>query len=93
MSAINETLSAICLAGLGSALLLLLPVLSLPGRAILEWSPMIWLVATAVVAILAGVVLTGENFPVLLMAGGALAICIVCVGTWGWARFSQPATH
>jgi hypothetical protein len=93
MSAINETLSAICLAGLGSALLLLLPVLSLPGRAILEWSPMIWLVATVVVAILAGVVLTGENFPVLLMAGGALAICIVCVGTWGWARFSQPATH
>jgi hypothetical protein len=39
------------------------------------------------------VVLTGENFPVLLMAGGALAIAIVSVGTWGWSRFSQPITH
>jgi len=93
ISAINETLSAICLAGLGSALLLLLPVLSLPGRAILEWSPVIWLITTVVVALLAGVILTGENFPVLLMAGGALAIAIVSVGTWGWSRFSQPVTR
>jgi hypothetical protein len=92
-SAIHELLSAVCLAGLGSALLLLLPVLSLPGRAILEWSPAIWLGTTIVVALLAGVVLTGENFPVLLMAGGALAIAIVSVGTWGWSRFSQPITH
>ena len=91
-SALNEMLSAICLAGLGSALLLLLPVLSLPGRAILEWSPVSWLVATVTVASLAAVILTGEHFPVVLAAGGAAVITVLSLATWGWIRFVEPAS-
>jgi len=91
-SALNEMLSAICLAGLGSALLLLLPVLSLPGRAILEWSPVLWLAATVVVASLAAIILTGQHFPVVLAAGGAAVIAVLSLATWGWIRFVEPAS-
>lgn len=90
MSALSETLSAICLAGLGSAMLLLLPVMSLPGRAVLEWSPTIWLGSTVIVATMASGMITGEQFPVLLVAGGAAAVAVVSVATWGWVRFVEP---
>lgn len=89
-SAVSEVLSVICLAGLGSALLLLLPVLALPGRAILEWSPLLWAATTLVVGSLAAIVLTGEHFPVLLFAAVAAAVAAVSVAIWGWTRFVQP---
>ncbi|MCU1407662.1 MAG: hypothetical protein JWQ43_3965, partial [Glaciihabitans sp.] len=66
--------------------------LSLPGRAILEWSPVLWLAATIVVATFAAVILTGEHFPVLLVAGGATVVTVLSVATWGWVRYVEPAT-
>jgi hypothetical protein len=92
MSALNEMLSAICLAGLGSALLLLLPVLDLPGRSILEFSPVLWLAATVLVAGFAAVILAGDHFPVLLVAAGGGVIAVASVAMWGWLRWVEPAT-
>jgi hypothetical protein len=93
LSALSEVLSVICLAGLGSALLLLLPVLSLPGRSILEWSPLVWAGTTLVVGSLAATVIAGEGAPTLPIAIGASAVAAVSVAIWGWARFVQPATR
>ena len=92
MTAITETLSAICLAGLGSLMLLMLPVMSLPGRAILEWSPSIWLAMTLLVGTFTAIIITGEQLPVLVIAGGAAIVAIICFATWAWVRFVEPAT-
>lgn len=92
MTALNEMLSAICLAGIGSSLLLLLPVVNLPGRAILEWSPIVWLALTLAVGVLAGMILAGANFPILFAAAGAAVIAVGCAATWSWVRFVEPAT-
>jgi hypothetical protein len=92
----SETLATLCLAGLGSALILMLPVATLPGRVILEWSPVAWLVAIAVVATLTSVIVLGGNgtpFPVvgsLLVAGGFAALS---VAAWAWVRFVEPAVE
>jgi hypothetical protein len=89
----SETLATLCLAGLGSALILMLPVATLPGRVILEWSPMAWLVAIAVVATLTSVIVLGGNgtpFPVvgsLLVAGAFAALSLAA---WAWVRFVEP---
>jgi hypothetical protein len=90
----SETLATLCLAGLGSALILMLPVATLPGRVILEWSPVAWLVAIAVVATLTSVIVLGGSgtpFPVvgsLLVAGGFAALSLAA---WSWVRFVEPA--
>jgi hypothetical protein len=92
MSALTEMLAALCLAGFGSAMLLLLPVLSLPGRAIFEWSPLIWIGTTLLVCTLAASMFIGDSFPLGPVAIGAAAVAVVCVSVWGWSRFvQQPA--
>jgi hypothetical protein len=92
MSALTEMLAALCLAGFGSAVLLLLPVLSLPGRAIFEWSPLIWVGSTLVVCTLAASMFIGDSFPIGAVAIGAIVVAVLCVSIWGWSRFvQQPA--
>jgi hypothetical protein len=89
-----ELLATLCLAGLGSAIVLMLPLGRLPGRVILEWSPVAWVVAMAVVTTLAWVIVLGGSgaaFPVLgalLVAGGFAALSLA---VWAWVRYVEPA--
>lgn len=92
-SGISEILAATCLAGFGSALLLLLPVLSLPGRAIFEWSPPIWAGATLTVAALAAAMFIGERFPLAAVTVGAAVVAVLCVSIWAWSRYVQQPVH
>jgi len=93
-SLLSETFAAACLAGIGSAFVMMLPVGPLPGRVILEWSPWAWL-GVALVGATAGfgILLGGatSHFPLaatLLIAIGFAAACVV---VWAWLRFVRPA--
>lgn len=89
-----ETFATLCLAGLGSAMVLVLPVGRLPGRVLLEWSPVVWASTVTVVATLAWVVALGRSaasFPTIgtfLIAGGFAALS---VAVWAWVRYVEPA--
>ena len=89
-----ETLATLCLAGLGSAMVLMLPLGRLPGRVTLEWSPVAWVVAMAIVTTLSWVIVLGGSgaaFPVLgalMLAGGFAALSLA---VWAWVRYVEPA--
>jgi len=89
-----EILATVCLAGLGSALVLLIPLGRLPGRVIFEWSMLAWAGILVVVAVLAWVIAldgTLTNGPTLaafaMVAGGFTALC---VAVWAWVRYVEP---
>jgi hypothetical protein len=88
---IGETLATVCVSGLSAAVVLLLPVGGLPGRAIFAWSWPVWLGLTLVTVTLAGAVLiSGIGMSVwLAVAGGFIAAA--CLVTWIWARWMEPA--
>jgi hypothetical protein len=90
-SAVSEGAAAMCLAGFGSALLLLLPVGGLPGRAILGWSLPVWAGTTFVVALLAVTVLVSDGFPVLWAVLVAAAASAFAFSAWAWVRFVEPS--
>jgi hypothetical protein len=91
----SEMFAAVCLAGFGSALVLVLPIAALPGRALLEWSAPWWLATVAVVTTLASVVILGAGkgspFPLLGSLIAAVAFSAVSVAAWSWVRFVEPA--
>lgn len=90
---LHETLATIALAGLGSAMTLVLPVATLPGRVILEWSPPVWLASVAVVTtVAAGVILGGRTaeFPVVGSIVVAGAFTALSLAVWAWLRFVDP---
>ncbi|HEY8911979.1 hypothetical protein [Lacisediminihabitans sp.] len=92
-SLLHETLATIALAGLGSAMTLVLPVATLPGRVILEWSPPVWLASVAVVTtVAAGVILGGRSaeFPVVGSIVLAVAFAALSLAVWAWLRFVEP---
>ncbi|WP_394769776.1 hypothetical protein [Lacisediminihabitans sp.] len=92
-SLLHETLATIALAGLGSAMTLVLPVATLPGRVILEWSPPVWLASVAVVTTVAAAVFLGgrtAEFPVLGSIVVAVAFAALSLAVWGWLRFVEP---
>jgi hypothetical protein len=89
----SETLATICMAGFGSVIVLLLPVGSLPGRAIFEWSPTAWIVSVLVLVTAAVAVLLGDSIPVanLAIVGACAAtFAAVAVASWGWSRYVDP---
>ncbi|MCU1523459.1 MAG: hypothetical protein JWO18_353 [Microbacteriaceae bacterium] len=93
-STLAETLATIALAGLGSAVILLLPIAGLPGRAILEWSLPAWLGSMAVASVIAsGIILGGRNatFPVIGSLVVAAAFAALSLAVWGWLRFVEPS--
>ncbi|MET3768976.1 hypothetical protein ABIB15_001662 [Marisediminicola sp. UYEF4] len=88
----SETLATLCLAGLGSALVLVLPIATLPGRVILEWSLAAWvatvlLVAGTVATVVYGTALTGAVLPWL---GSAAVFAAVSLAMWLFVRFVEP---
>ncbi|ARC56212.1 hypothetical protein AS850_03875 [Frondihabitans sp. 762G35] len=92
----RETLATVCLAGLGSLIVLLVPVGGLPGRALYSWSRAT-LVGLAVVGVAAaGVVFAGdpaETFPVVPLVFASIAFAVVAVSAWVWIRYVEPATE
>ncbi|CAN5193561.1 hypothetical protein BH11ACT5_BH11ACT5_10630 [soil metagenome] len=90
-SLVSEALSALTIAALGSAMVMLLPVNRMPGRQIWAWSRTAWAVLTLVTATVAGVVIAGgSGFPVPWVIGGALVFSAVCLGVWAWVRLVEP---
>jgi hypothetical protein len=92
-SLLSETLATVCLAGLGSAVILMLPLGTLPGRVVLEWSPRVWCVVTlAVSTVAAAVLLGGGANPALPMLATLLvvsAFAAVCVAVWAWVNYVE----
>ena len=91
---VDETLATVALAGCGSVIVLILPIATLPGRAVFEWSRSAWFAAVMVVALLGAVVVLGAGespFPIsgAVIVAGAFAALSVAV--WGWLRFVDPA--
>jgi hypothetical protein len=90
----RELLAAITLAGLGSAIVMVLPVASLPGRTLLEWSTPIWIVTTFLVVTVAAAVLMGSSlatFPVFGSLAVAASFAALSIAVWAWFRFVEPA--
>ena len=90
----SETLATLCLAGLGSALVMVLPIASLPGRVIFEWSPLAWVSTVLVVAsVAAAITMSAEVSTTLVpLILGALGFAAVSVSVWAWVRYVEPAT-
>jgi hypothetical protein len=89
-----EALATVCLAGLGSATILMLPIGHLPGRVLLEWSPVAWAVTAAVVSTLAWVIAlggSGASFPLLGTLGISAGFTALSVAVWAWIRYVEPA--
>lgn len=89
----SETLATICIGGFGSVIVLLLPVGSLPGRAILEWSLAAWVASVLVLVTVAVAVLLGDPivFGSIIWVGlGAVAFAVIAVASWAWARYVDP---
>jgi len=90
-SLVSETLSALCIAALGSAMIMLLPVNRMPGRLIWSWSRTAWIAITLVTATVAAVIIAGgSGFPVPWVIGGALVFAALSVGAWAWVRLVEP---
>ncbi|TPW75764.1 hypothetical protein [Schumannella soli] len=91
-SGLAEVLTAITVSGLCSAVLLLVPVGSLPGRVIFDWSPAAWVGAALVAVVLAALALaSGAGFPVMGVLLAAFAVAAACLGGWAWIRWVEPA--
>ena len=89
----SETLATICLAGLGSVLVLVLPIASLPGRVILNWSSIGWTATVLVVVSLSAGVIFGSTAIALAATPAVFAVVAfagLCVATWGFVRFVEP---
>jgi hypothetical protein len=85
----SEALAALCLAGIGSAFILMIPLGPLPGRVIFEWSRLVWLAVAYFGATLGFGILLGNDeasfplAPTLLITG---ALAAVCVAVWALLR-------
>ncbi len=90
-AALGETLAAICVSGLSAAVLLLLPVGGLPGRAILAWSVPVWVGATLITVTVAGAVLFSGIGASAWLTVAAGCIAAACLATWIWIRWVEPA--
>lgn len=90
---LREVLATMVLAGVGSLVVLALPVRGLPGRLVYDWSRPVWIGTAVTSVVLAALMLLGDvgttHFPALLL--GILAACFggLCVLVWAWFRFAH----
>lgn len=90
----SEITATVAFAGLGSALVLVLPLGRMPGRAIFAWSRVAWAVTLLAVATLASAAFLGGpdgRFPVVASLVVAVGFAALALATWSWIRFVQPA--
>jgi len=96
---IAEFVNTVALASLGGAAFLLLPIADLPGRHILRWRRVVWLVLALVgFTLLAGVLSSalgglGGGAGIILIALLSLVFAAVCVAVWVWVRFVRTLDH
>jgi len=91
---VDETLATVALAGFGSVVVLVLPIATLPGHTVFEWSRPAWLATVMVVAVFGAVVILGggeASFPIIGAVLVACAFAALSVAVWGWLRFVDPA--
>ncbi|MBC7517316.1 MAG: hypothetical protein H7248_00260 [Microbacteriaceae bacterium] len=89
----SETLATVFLAGLGSVLVLVLPLGTLPGRIILNWSSLGWTATVVVAASVSAGTIFGSTATVSAAIPWALAVAAfagLCVVVWGFVRFVEP---
>lgn len=89
----REALATTALAGLGSLIVLLVPIGGLPGRAVWSWSKSTLLGLGVVGAALAAVVYAGspgEAFPILPLVVSAVVFAVIALSAWVWVRFVEP---
>ena len=92
MTFASETAAAVALGGLGSLLMLLLPVGPLPGRTLYAVSPPAWAAVALVSATVAGAILvSGPAFPLgaLVLLGAAVAGVLMAAVVW--TRWVAPS--
>ena len=88
----SETLSSLCIAAVGSAVILALPVSRMPGRLVFEWSPLAWVAVALPAATIAGVVIAGgATFPVPWIIGLSLGFAALSLALWAWIRLIEPS--
>ncbi|MCW4386430.1 hypothetical protein OH146_11670 [Salinibacterium sp. SYSU T00001] len=86
----SEIYAALCLVGIGSTLVLLLPLGALPGRVVWEWHPWLWFAVTLGAGTVAFALLLGgasAHFPLATMVILAGVVAAVCLGAWAVLRF------
>jgi len=92
-----EFVNAVVLIAIGSAAVLMLPLGSLPGRAILQWSRGVWLgVAVAVDTVLFAILvpigrLNSSGAGTILFAVFTIGFAAVSVSVWLWQKYIAPA--
>lgn len=92
-SLVSETATTLCLAGLGSALVLMIPLASLPGRSILEWSPPLWAGTVLVVASVVAAAVFGQPGAAADLTPWVIAATVfaaLSVAVWAYTRFVEP---
>ncbi len=92
MTFASETAAAVALGGLGSLLMLLLPVGPLPGRTLYAVSPPAWAAIALVSATIAGAIfVSGPAFPLgaLVLLGAATASVLMAAVVW--VRWVAPS--
>ncbi|MBD8610527.1 hypothetical protein IFT77_08515 [Frigoribacterium sp. CFBP 13729] len=89
----REALATVCLAGLGSLVVQLLPLGSMPGRHVWAWSKGIY-VALAVVGVsVAAAVFVGapsSSFPLPVLLVTSLVAALLAVAAWLWVTYVEP---
>lgn len=92
MTAASETAAAVALGGLGSLLMLLLPVGPLPGRTLYAVSPPAWGAVALVSASVTGAILVaGPAFPMATLTLTAAACAALLMTAVVWVRWVSTA--
>ena len=90
----RETLATVCLAGLGSLVVQLLPLGSLPGRQVWSWSKTAYSVLAVVGVSVAAAVFVGapsSSFPLPTLLLASLVAALLAVAAWLWTTYVEPA--
>ncbi|MBD8726582.1 hypothetical protein [Frigoribacterium sp. CFBP 13707] len=90
----RETLATVCLAGLGSLVVSLVPLGGLPGRRVWAWSRGAYVGLVVVGVSVAAVVFVGAPtaaFPVVPLVAASAVAALGAVAAWLWLRVVEPA--
>jgi hypothetical protein len=90
----REALATVCLAGLGSLVVQLLPLGSLPGRHVWAWSKTVYAVLAVVGVSVAAAVFVGapsSSFPLPTLLLTSLVAALLAVAAWLWTTYVEPA--
>jgi len=90
----RETLATVCLAGLGSLVVSLVPLGGLPGRRVWVWSRGAYVGLVVVGVSVAAVIFVGAPtaaFPLVPLVAASAVAALGAVAAWLWLRVVEPA--